>query len=459
MGRKSRRLITKSVTKKAAAKTTAAEKCRTTPITDTIKHVKQLHHSAIIYMCEASKYWQFRVFYDGNQRKRTTKKTDENEAKREAKLIYAKMLQDSHSNPRKQTKPTSRSTLQVVADALWAKQEAMIAQGELHKEKNKKDQYIYERHIKPFFKDYEIKRINNHALELFKQHLAKSKLAISTQKGYLELTRKLLRQAANMEFIDIAPNMPQMRTDDSSRGYFDENEYTRLWQTAKSMKDKVYEYKNAAGKVYRRTKVTWECYELILFMRNTYVRPTDIKVLRHTDVYLIKRLHEASGREVELLELRHRPTKGHSAHIVSNEHAIKHYRAMLNKRIKRGKDDPFDKNEYLFCHKLEHREYALKGLARQFEVVLRQSGLKKDREGKNRTLYSLRHTGITRAIRDGLSYDVVAANARTSTDMIRRFYGHISSAVEMGTQMVDVVAKKEDHYAAKAAEKAAANEK
>ena len=459
MGRKSRRLITKSVTKKTAAKSTAAEKCRTTPITDTIKHVKQLHHSAIIYKCEASKYWQFRVFYDGNQRKRTTKKTDENEAKREAKLIYAKMLQDSHSNPRKQTQPTSRSTLQVVADALWAKQEAMIAQGELHKEKNKKDQYIYERHIKPFFKDYEIKRINNYALELFKQELIKRKLALSTQKGYLELTRKLLRQAADMDHIDSVPNMPRMRTDDSSRGYFDENEYTRLWQTAKRMKDKVYEYKTAEGKVYRRTKVTWECYELIMFMRNTFIRPTDVKVLRHRDVHVIKREQHQSKREVEFLELRHEPTKGHSAHMVSNEHAVGHYRAMLNKRIKRGKDDPFDKNEYLFCHKLEHREYALKGLARQFEVVLRQSGLKKDREGKNRTLYSLRHTGITRAIRDGLSYDVVAANARTSTDMIRRFYGHISSAVEMGTQMVDVVAKKEDHYAAKAAEKAAANEK
>jgi hypothetical protein len=452
MAAKPRRLITKLVNKKPAASAAAGSKFRTTPITNTIKRVAKLPKSAIIYQCEASKYWQFRVFYDGAQRKRTTKKTDEREAMTQARLIYASMLQETNSNPRRQQQVTSRSSLQVVADALWRKQAAMTTQGELHKEKNKKDQYIYNSRIKPFFKDYEIRRINNHVLELFKQQLIMSKLALSTQKGYLELTRKLLRQAVDMDLIDSVPNMPRMKTDDSSRGYFDETEYTRLWQTAKRLKDQVYEYKNAKGRVYRRTRVTWECYELIMFMRNTFIRPTDVKVLRHRDVHIIKKRQYDSQREVEFLELRHEPTKGHSAHMVSNENAVGHYRALLEERAKRK---GFDKNEYLFCPHLENRDYALKGLARQFEVVLRESGLKTDREGKNRTLYSLRHTGITRAIRDGLSFDIIASNARTSTDMVLRFYGHIKSAAEMGTHMVDNVIAKEDYYAAKAAAEAA----
>jgi hypothetical protein len=452
MAAKPRRLITKLVSKKPAASAAAGSKFRTTPITNTIKRVAKLPKSAIIYQCEASKYWQFRVFYDGAQRKRTTKKTDEREAMTQARLIYASMLQETNSNPRRQQQLTSRSSLQVVADALWRKQAAMTTQGELHKEKNKKDQYIYNSRIKPFFKDYEIRRINNHVLELFKQQLIMSKLALSTQKGYLELTRKLLRQAVDMDLIDSVPNMPRMKTDDSSRGYFDETEYTRLWQTAKRLKDQVYEYKNAKGRVYRRTRVTWECYELIMFMRNTFIRPTDVKVLRHRDVHIIKKRQYDSQREVEFLELRHEPTKGHSAHMVSNENAVDHYRALLEERAKRK---GFDKNEHLFCPHLENRDYALKGLARQFEVVLRESGLKTDREGKNRTLYSLRHTGITRAIRDGLSFDIIASNARTSTDMVLRFYGHIKSAAEMGTHMVDNVIAKEDYYAAKAAAEAA----
>ena len=455
MAAKKRRLITKLVSKKPAAPAAAGGKFRTTAIKSTIKKVSKLPKSAIIYMCDASKYWQFRVFYDGAHRKRTTKKTDEREAMTQARLIYASMLQETNSNPRRQQQVTSRNSLQVVADALWRKQDAMIAQGELHKEKNKKDQYIYNSRIKPFFKDYEIRRINNHALEQFKQQLIKSKLALSTQKGYLELTRKILRQAADMDLIDSIPNMPRMRTDTSSRGYFDENEYRQLWQKAKQLKDKVYEYKNAKGVVYRRTVVTHECFELIMFMRNTFIRPTDVKVLRHSDVHIIKKQQADSKREVEFLELRHEPTKGHSAHMVSNEHAAEHYRKLLEERAKR-KQPPFSRDEYLFCPHLENRDYALKRLARQFEIVLRESGLKKDREGKNRTLYSLRHTGITRAIRDGLSFDVVASNARTSSDMIMRYYGHIKSAVEMGTHMVDTVVAKEDYYAAKAAEAAEA---
>ena len=48
------------------------EKFRTTPITATITRVKSLPKSAIIYRCAASQYWQFRVFLEGKQRKRST---------------------------------------------------------------------------------------------------------------------------------------------------------------------------------------------------------------------------------------------------------------------------------------------------------------------------------------------------------------------------------------------------
>jgi hypothetical protein len=37
------------------------EKFRTTPITSSITRVKSLPKSAIIYLCAASQYWQFRV--------------------------------------------------------------------------------------------------------------------------------------------------------------------------------------------------------------------------------------------------------------------------------------------------------------------------------------------------------------------------------------------------------------
>ena len=73
-------------------------KFRTTPISSTIVRVKQLPTSAILYKCQASKFWQFRVFLEGAQRKRSTKTEDFVEAQRLAKLIYAEMLQTIHGS-------------------------------------------------------------------------------------------------------------------------------------------------------------------------------------------------------------------------------------------------------------------------------------------------------------------------------------------------------------------------
>jgi hypothetical protein len=53
-------------------------------------------------------------------------------------------------------------------------------------------------------------------------------------------------------------------------------------------------------------------------------------------------------------------------------------------------------------------------------------------------MYSLRHTAIVRSIHKGLAIELIAANSRTSSDMIRRFYGsHVKSVRYMGTAYVD----------------------
>ena len=53
-------------------------------------------------------------------------------------------------------------------------------------------------------------------------------------------------------------------------------------------------------------------------------------------------------------------------------------------------------------------------------------------------MYSLPHTAIVRSIRKGLPIEMIATNSRTSSDMIRRFYGsHVKSVRYMGTAFVD----------------------
>ncbi len=64
------------------------------------------------------------------------------------------------------------------------------------------------------------------------------------------------------------------------------------------------------------------------------------------------------------------------------------------------------------------------------------------------------HTAIVTGIHAGISIETLAMNARTSTDMIDRFYGsHVLSALDKGTEIVDSVHAKQERYAVKKAEK------
>ena len=61
---------------------------------------------------------------------------------------------------------------------------------------------------------------------------------------------------------------------------------------------------------------------------------------------------------------------------------------------------------------------------RQFEHVLKEAGLKLDKQGRVRTLYSLRHTALMFRLLKGDKIDIfkLAHNALTSVDQLERFY-------------------------------------
>jgi hypothetical protein len=237
--------------------------------------------------------------------------------------------------------------------------------------------------------------------------------------------------------------------DDEPRGYFDPTEYTVLWKKAESLKGKVIPvYKDSdyedgqlreGAKPYRNITITQECYELIMFMRNTYVRPTDIKILKHKHVHIIK-----SGG-IDFIQLHHPRTKRKLGVMTSTEYAVEHYKRIFAEREKQELVDPDD---YIFMPHLKNREYALKELTRQFDVVMRAAGLKKDAGGKNRTLYSLRHTAIVAGLKTGITEQTLAINARTSVEMIDRFYGsHMTSVLNRGNEVVDRIQAKHGRYA------------
>ena len=428
-------------------------KFRTTPIKSTITRISGLPKSAILYKCEASSYWQFRVFLEGKQRKRSTKEEELAKATKQAKLIYSEMLNAVHSGETK-SEPTSRKTLRTVAKSLWAKNETRVKNKELHKDKVEKDKYVFERHIWPFFKDMDVKRIDGETLEEFKSYLAEKDLSPATQLSYIQLVMSLLNQALLKRFIAHVPPKPRVRVDDEARGYFNETDYAALLKAAYESIGKVYEFRNKLGRVYRRVRITPELYLLIDFMVQTYVRPTDIGVLRHRHV------HEVVRNKIKFIELRHPTTKRHRNHMLGTELALSRYHAIIDYRKGRGMFAGMDHavdfepetgelaeprigpDDYLFMPHMENRDTALDALATQFTALLEMAKLRQDAEGKPRTLYSLRHTAIVHSIHKGLPLEMIAANARTSSEMIRRFYGsHVKSVLYMGSAFIEAEEK------------------
>ena len=96
-------------------------------------------------------------------------------------------------------------------------------------------------------------------------------------------------------------------------------------------------------------------------------------------------------------------------------------------------------SDYVFLPKYgkDQRDYALKQLQRQFEILLWDTGLEKGADGEARSLYSLRHTCIMYRLLygDGMNTLVLARNARTSVEMIDRFYAKPLSG-EMNIEML-----------------------
>jgi len=68
---------------------------------------------------------------------------------------------------------------------------------------------------------------------------------------------------------------------------------------------------------------------------------------------------------------------------------------------------------------------------KQFNRILEGEGLKFDRQGNRRTLYSLRHSYISFRLLEGADIYQIAKNCRTSVEMIEKHYAaHLANQID-----------------------------
>jgi Phage integrase SAM-like domain len=386
---------------------------RTVPLKNSIQKVTG-YGTLTIYKIEASPYWYARFYEKGKIARRSLKVTDKREAITAAKDFFAE-LKNKQIN---RLPLTRKSGFEVVARSLLRDNEARATRGELSKIKIKFDRARLEKDLLPYFGKLEIAEIDYKCISDYINSLSTKDrpLSINSLKIHLSHIKTIMTHAQRMGVITAAPAYPSLKTVDQPRPWFNSREYTKLHTVCRANIGKVFKKAGTKGEQRRNIEINQELYDLIIFMTNSLIRPSDIKVLKHKHVAII------DGKQ-SYLRLTYPPTKKHGNPVVTMPEAVVVYKRLLKRQLKDGYGKPED---YLFKPSFpDKREYALRQITRQFDQLLKISDLKYDSLNRPRPLYSLRHTAIMFRLINSSQLDpkTLARNARTSWEMIDRFYG------------------------------------
>ena len=408
----------------------AVQRHRTLPLRGTISHIDGYPRKLIIYRTLASSYWQVRYYEDGKTIRRSTKTADKQDAIKRAKELFGDIVVNRVNG---RVVSRLRGRFETVALELMEYQRVKLLRGDLTWATQENDQNRLRRDILPFFRKYEIKDVDYNAIDAYINQLTMQTgrgragvLSSSTIQMHLTHIGKILRFAHKRGLIDAVPAMPAIRKQERSRDYFTPDEVSRLFATANELvgDTDVIRIKRT-GQFIRNVEISKDIGDLIEFMLHTFVRPTDLKVLQHQHIAVVRREHT-------YLRLTQPETKRHSLPMVSMPQAVAVYERLLARRQAIG---PIRPSDYVFFPEWTDRQYAIVQMRRQFDLVLKRAGLKISGRGESRTLYCLRHTAIMERLLNGDKIDVLslARNARTSVEMIERFYArHLHGEMVVG---------------------------
>ena len=180
-----------------------------------------------------------------------------------------------------------------------------------------------------------------------------------------------------------------------------------------------------------------QLHDYVLFMATLGLRPDEVNNLQHRDVVIVD--DQGSGARILEITVRGKRGKGFCKSMPS---AVRPYERLLarakpiqgetrrqaqRRRREGGEQPPTPQIEYP-----QPTDPVFPGSnVKIFNNLLRKEGLKTDRDGKNRTAYSLRHTYICMRLSEGANIYDIARNCRTSVEMIQKFYAaHIKDLLD-----------------------------
>ncbi len=403
-------------------------RARNSPIKSSYTAVEGLPKKLKIFRISGSKYWQVRIFSGGRYLGRSLKTTEVDEAKAFAKSFYETVVMHGKVDVTAATDAAvlTMSHQNFLHDLI---QEVLLAeQDKVKRDEIKHASYVMtkirlEGLIFDFFKARSLHKINAEVLTEFITFLTHKNLAVATIQGYMAQTRKLLKLLCGKGVIQTVPAFPSLKAQLTSRGAFTLTEYKTILRKSKDLRDVIFSSWGARNKRWIKSEYHQMPHEmnwLIRFMVYTFVRPGDIRQIKNKHVEIIRGAYH-------YLRLNLPEVKRHKAATVSLPPAVQIFEQVLAYQTSRGYGKPDD---YVFFPEEQNRRLVLDIAGWAFNWILKDLGIKAGPHGTDRSLYSLRHTAITFRLIYGGNIDLLtlARNARTSVEMIDKFYASTLSA-------------------------------
>ncbi|CAM8455750.1 XerD Site-specific recombinase XerD [Candidatus Methylopumilus universalis] len=382
---------------------------RSTPLPDSFVTIRSYPTTLKLYKTGSSKVYWLRFFYKNKLFRKSSQTENLTIAKDRLINFYNQILENKEVG---QVTEKSRYSFTHIATDFFHYQQNLIGRKERNERINSNEKSLINVHIVPYFKQKSIKTITRFDLEDLFSHLSvKSKLKTTSIKKVQNLIKKLFKYAYENNVIDKLPYFPTVSTVDTPRPTFTLAQYKTLIKTSDSL---INNKKVIRGHIFRE-----DMKYLIQFMMNTFVRPTDLKYLKHRNIVIEKIFDDAQKRDCLAIYYEHGKTKTRRI-TYSLESAVLIYQKLIT-FYKENKED-VKSDDYVFFPKIKNRDFALRTMQRLFNELLITSKLKKSNLNENHSLYSLRHTSISLRIYDGVDINTIARNANTSADMINRFY-------------------------------------